>query len=77
MDIDVRQAAPDRWVLTDLLGRPAGRIEQQRPGMFRILPSDRTAAVLRAATAQSFETLDQALTAIEACAGGACRLREP
>ena len=77
MDINVTCAGPGRWVLTDLLGRIAGRIEQQRPGMFRIVPAERYGELLRDVSTHSFETLDHALSAVEIVTRGACRLAPP
>lgn len=75
MDFNVTNPAPDRWVLTDLLGRCAGRIERLGPGQVRIVPTERVFYLLGDTVAQTFENLDHALRAIEFVSRGSCRLK--
>ena len=75
VDITVTRAAdnPKAWTLTDLLGRPLGRITKHPSGSFIIEPSwgglDLMANVNRGAHA----SLDEALSAIEKCTHGSCQ----
>lgn len=75
MDFDVMKATPNRWVLTDLLGRAAGRIEQLRPGLFRLVPSEQTSDLLREATSHTYQNLGNVIRAVELVSQGACRLK--
>lgn len=74
MDFDVSMTSPGHWVLTDLLGRPAGHIEQLRSGLFRLTPLGRSASALHEVASHTFESLDNVLRAVEIVSRGSCRL---
>jgi hypothetical protein len=76
MDITVTRAADCRraWTLTDLLGRPLGRITPARgPGVI-IEPHERAPAVMDEVPLGPFASLDEALRAIERHLRGVCHL---
>ena len=74
MDITVTRAANDRtaWTLTDLLGRPMGRITGAGH-RFVIEPDDRVRSSMAGLKWGPYASLDAALTAIEKHTHGACR----
>jgi hypothetical protein len=74
MDITVTRAADDRlaWDLTDLLGRPVGRITGAGH-RFVIEPGERAQSSMAGLKAGPYASLDEALTAIETHTRGACR----
>ena len=73
MDITVTRAAANwmAWNLTDLLGRPVGRITGAGH-RFVIEPDDRVRASLIGLKWGPYASLDEALTAIEKHTHGAC-----
>jgi len=74
MDISVTRAADDRraWTLTDLLGRPMGRIiGTQEPG-FIVEPDERAPHIMARLPLGPFASLDEVLSAIEKHLHGVC-----
>jgi hypothetical protein len=74
MDITVTRAADDRlaWDLTDLLGRPVGRITGAGH-RFAIEADERTRALMAGLKWGPYASLDEALAAIEKHTRGVCR----
>jgi len=62
------------WTLTDLLGRPLGRITKHLSGTFIIEPSGRGVELMVRVDRGPHASLNEALTAIEKCTHGACHL---
>lgn len=75
MDFDVSRTAPGHWVLTDLLGRPAGHIGQLGPRLFRFAPVGQSGSALREVASHTFESLDNVLRAVEIVSRGSCHLK--
>jgi hypothetical protein len=76
MDITVTRAADGRraWTLTDLLGRPLGRIAQARGPGFIIEPHERAYVLMAKVPSGPFASFEDALRAIEKHLHGACHL---
>ena len=76
MDVTVTRAAGCRraWTLTDLLGRPLGRIAQARGPGFIIEPHERAYVLMAKVPSGPFASLEDALRAIEKHLHGACHL---
>ena len=76
MDITVTRAADDprAWNLTDLLGRPMGRIMQARGPGFMIEPAERAYRIMGGVPLGPYTSLEEALTAIEKHLHGVCHL---
>ena len=74
MDITVTRSGNDRtaWTLTDLLGRPVGRITGASH-RFTIEPDERVRASLIGLKWGPYASLDEALAAIEKHTHSACR----
>ena len=74
MDISVTRAADDRraWNLTDLLGRPMGRIIGTRgPGLI-LEPDERAPNIMNKVPLGPFASLEEALSIIEKHLHGVC-----
>ena len=67
MDITVTRAADCRnaWTLTDLLGRPVGRITHARGPGFIIEPDERARYIMATVPLGPFGSFEDALKAIE------------
>ena len=61
------------WNLTDLLGRPMGRIAETSRGQFTIHPDGRALETMAGIEYGPFVSLDAALAAIETHTRGVCR----
>jgi len=74
MDITVTRAAGDwrAWTLTDLLGRPMGRIIGTRGPGFVIEPDERAPHIMNKVPLGPFASLEEALSAIEKHLHGVC-----
>jgi hypothetical protein len=74
LDIDVAQK-PDgtAWLLTDLLGRAMGYIEDRAEGEFMIYPAGQAIETMQAMRRGPFGSLDAALAEIERFTRGTCR----
>lgn len=74
MDIDVT-LKPDgtAWVLTDLLGRAMGYVEDRAQGEFMIYPAGQALHTMQAMRRGPFGSLDAALAEIERFTRGTCR----
>jgi hypothetical protein len=74
MDITVTRVAghPKTWNLTDLLGRPMGRITQARGPGFIIEPAERASRIMGRVPLGPHASLEDALRAIEKQTQGAC-----
>lgn len=71
MDIDVsRKPDGTAWLLTDLLGRAMGYIEDRAQGEFMIYPAGQALQTMRRGP---FRSLDAALAEIERFTRGTCR----
>lgn len=66
--------SPSAWSLIDLLGRDVGTIDEKAQGEFRIEPGDRVADNMKAMKLGPYETLDEALSAIETFTRSTCRV---
>ncbi|AOO80558.1 hypothetical protein [Bosea vaviloviae] len=74
MDIDVTPKSDEAaWLLTDLLGRPVGHVEEEPTGEFRFHPAGRSLVTMKAMKCGPFKTLDDALAEIELFTRGSCR----
>ncbi len=75
MDITVTRAKGDgrTWTLTDLLGRPVGRITKHPSHQFIIELDKRMRPVMAKVTPGPHPSLDAALTEIEKHTHGVCR----
>ena len=76
MDVMVTRAADawNAWTLTDLLGRPMGRITEYLGPRFIIEPSERMRSVMKKVAPGPHPSLDAALAEIEKHTRGVCRL---
>ena len=76
MDVTVTQVRDDgtAWDLTDLLGRPVGRITKHPSHQFIIELNDRMRPVMTKVTPGPHPSLDAALAEIEKSTHGVCRL---
>ena len=76
MDVTVTQAADCRraWTLTDLLGRPMGRITEARGPGFMIDPDERAPLAMVELRRGPYSSLDDAMKALERQMHGTCRL---
>src|SRR3954454_24304837 len=74
MDITVTRAADDRraWTLTDLLGRPMGRIIATRGPGFILEPDEQAPRIMANVPLGPFACLEEALSAIERHLHGVC-----
>lgn len=74
LDIDVTPK-PDEaaWLLTDLLGRPMGRVAEDPASEFRIEPAGQALQTMGSLKRGPFKTLDDALAEIERFTRGTCR----
>lgn len=74
MDIDVTRK-PDgaAWLLTDLLGRAMGYVEDRAEGEFMIYPAGQAIKTMQAMRLGPFRSLDAALAEIERFTRGTCR----
>ncbi|MBM6595066.1 hypothetical protein [Microvirga pudoricolor] len=61
------------WNLTDLLGRPMGRIEEASAQQFTIHPAGHALETMAGIERGAFASLDAALAAIEKHTRGVCR----
>ncbi|CAN7619408.1 hypothetical protein [Bosea sp. LjRoot237] len=74
MDIDVTQKRDGTaWLLTDLLGRDMGYIEDRAEGEFMIYPAGQALHMMEAMRRGPFKSLDDALAEIERFTRGTCR----
>jgi len=75
MDVTVTRAPDDwrAWDLTDLLGRPMGRITEEPGPRFMIRPNGRAHETMSRIDPGPHASLDAALAAIEKHTHGACR----
>ena len=76
MDITVTRLAdyPRTWALTDLLGRPLGRITGTRGPGFIIEPDERAPDTMDNVPLGPFASFEDALRAIEKHLHGVCHL---
>ena len=74
MDIRVTRAflVPKAWTLTDLLGRPLGRIAEAPGGQVFIDPNERGHSLMPQANLGPHASLEEALTEIEKHTHGVC-----
>jgi hypothetical protein len=74
MDITVTRAANDRraWTLTDLLGRPMGRIIATRGPGFILEPDEQAPRIMANVPLGPFASLEEALSVIEKHLHGVC-----
>lgn len=74
MDVIVTPTDEGRaWNLTDLLGRPMGRIEEISAQQFTLHPAGYALETMAGIESGPFASLDAALAAIEKHARGVCR----
>jgi hypothetical protein len=74
LDITVTPTDDGRaWTLTDLLGRPMGRITEASAQQFTIHPDGRARETMAGIEQGPFVSLDAALAAIEKHTRGVCR----
>ena len=74
MDITVTPTDDGRaWTLTDLLGRPMGRITEAAAQQFTIQPDGHARETMAGIEQGPFVSLDAALAAIEKHTRGVCR----
>jgi hypothetical protein len=74
LDIDVtRKPDGTAWLLTDLLGRAMGYVEDRAEGEFMIYPAGQAIETMQAMRRGPFRSLDAALAEIERFTRGACR----
>lgn len=74
MDIDVtRKPDGSAWLLTDLLGRAMGYVEDRAEGEFMIYPAGHAIETMQAMRRGPFGSLDAALAEIERFTRGTCR----
>jgi hypothetical protein len=78
MDVIVTRAAKrdvwgrNTWTLADLLGRPVGRIREERGPQFFIDPNERGHSLMPRASPGPHASLEEALTEIEKHTHGVC-----
>ena len=75
MDITVTRAVNDEkaWDLTDLLGRPVGRVAEEPGKRFFIRPDRRAHESMSRANLGPHESLNDAFAAVEKWMHGVCR----
>jgi hypothetical protein len=79
VDVTVTRAEDDgqTWTLTDLLGRPIGRITKRAPSYpgqrFLIEPNERARPLMTKVDPGPYASLDEALTEIEKHTSMVCR----
>lgn len=74
MDIDVtRKPDGTAWLLTDLLGRAMGYVEDRAEGEFMVHPAGQAIKTMQAMRRGPFGSLDAALAEIERFTRGTCR----
>ena len=74
LDITVTPTGDGRaWTLTDLLGRPMGRITEASAQQFTIHPDGHARETMAGIEPGPFASLDAALAAIEKHTRGVCR----
>ena len=74
MDVIVTPTGDSRaWNLTDLLGRPMGRIEEASAQQFTVHPAGHAVETMAGIERGPFPSLDAALAAIEKHTRGICR----
>lgn len=74
MDIDVtRKPDGTAWLLTDLLGRAMGYVEDRAEGEFMIYPAGQAIETMQSMRRGPFGSLDAALAEIERFTRGTCR----
>jgi hypothetical protein len=73
MDVTVTRADWNVWNLTDLLGRPMGRITKHAGPRFVFEADERMRSAMRKVAPGPYASLDEALTAIEKQTHMACR----
>jgi hypothetical protein len=74
LDITVTPTDDGRaWTLTDLLGRPMGRITEASAQQFTIHPDGQARETMAGIEQGPFASLDAALAAIEKHTRGVCR----
>ena len=74
MDLSIKRLAEQTWVMSDLLGRRAGSVEQAADGSFRVVPAGHAVEKLRYMSPGPFPSLNAALAAVETQTRGSCRL---
>lgn len=74
MDIDVTQNPNGTdWLLTDLLGRDMGYVEDSGAGQFTVHPAGHALKTMENMRRGPFNSLDEALAEIEHFTRGTCR----
>jgi len=74
LDINVsRKPDGTAWLLTDLLGRAMGYVEERAQGEFMIYPAGQAIETMQAMRRGPFRSLDAALAEIERFTRGTCR----
>jgi hypothetical protein len=74
MDVTVTPAADGKtWLLTDLLGRDMGCVAETETKVFLIKPAGLAISTMGRITTEKYESLDEALAAIEIHTRGVCR----
>lgn len=63
----------DEWRLTDLLGRSMGLIKETEAGRFLVEPAGNAQTTMTGMACGPFNSLDDALAAIETHTRGVCR----
>ncbi|WP_332685640.1 hypothetical protein [Bosea sp. (in: a-proteobacteria)] len=74
MDISVAPAPEEAaWILTDLLGRPMGRVREETAGAFRVVAAGLARETMKTMKPGPFHSLDAALAEIERFTRSQCR----
>lgn len=74
MDVSVAPAPEEAaWILTDLLGRPMGRVREEPGGSFRVVAAGLARETLKTMKLGPFHSLDAALAEIERFTRSRCR----
>ena len=73
MDLIVSRTDVGEWVLTDLLGRPMGLISETAGRDFTIQPAGPAVEPMTGLRPGPYDSLDEALAAIERHTRGVCR----